>query len=62
MAGSNTGGVGFSQTYIPQGPGQMNPAGPVGSMPPQPWERSVLDGRRMMVNRLPQADYPDGYL
>lgn len=62
MAGSNTGGVGFNQTYVPQGPGQMNPAGPTGSMPPQPWVRSVLDARRMMYNRTPQAEYPDGYL
>ena len=61
MAGSNTGGVGFSQTYYnPVAP--VTPGAIVGNMPPQPWVRSVLDGRRMMYNRTPQADYPAGYL
>lgn len=62
MAGSNTGGVGFSQTYVPFQPGASNPAAIVGNMPPQPWVRSVLDARRMMYNRTPQAEYPAGYL
>lgn len=38
-------------------PGQI-----AGSMPPQPWVRSVLDARRMMYNRTPQSEYPSGYL
>lgn len=61
MSDSNFGGgKQFSQTYVPQGPG--TPGAIVGNMPPQPWVRSVLDGRRMMYNRTPNAEYPDGYL
>lgn len=61
MAGSNTGGVGFQQTmYNPAMP--VTPGAIVGSMPPQPWVRSVLDARRMMYNRTPNAEYPSGYL
>jgi hypothetical protein len=61
MAGSNTGGVGFQQTmYNPPMP--ITPGAIVGSMPPQPWVRSVLDARRMMYNRTPQSEYPAGYL
>lgn len=55
------GGVQFSQV-LSQAPPQANPAAIVGSMPPQPWVRSVLDARRMMYNRVPQAEYPDGFL
>lgn len=61
MAGSNTGGVGFSQTYY-NPPAPVTPGAIVGSMPPQPWVRSVLDARRMMYNRTPNAEYPSGYL
>jgi hypothetical protein len=63
MAGSNTGGVQMSQLYT-QGPSgaPITPGAIVGSMPPQPWVRSVLDGRRMMYNRTPAAEYPSGYL
>ena len=61
MAGSNTGGVGFTQTYN-QPPVPTSPSAIVGSMPPQPWVRSVLDARRMMLKRTPNAEYPDGYL
>ena len=60
MAGSNTGGVGFSQTYY-QPAAPVTPGAIVGSMPPQPWARSVLDARRMMYNREPSAEYPNGY-
>jgi hypothetical protein len=61
MAGNMTGGgVQFTQTYTPASP--ANPSAIVGSMPPQPWQRSVLDGRRMMLNRTPNAEYPAGYL
>lgn len=52
----------FTQTYVPGSPGAMSPSAIVGNMPPQPWVRSVLDARRMMYNRIPGADYPDGYL
>jgi hypothetical protein len=62
MAGNMTGGgVQFSQV-LSQAPPQANPSAIVGSMPPQPWVRSVLDARRMMYNRVPQAEYPAGYL
>lgn len=61
MAGSNTGGVGFSQT-MNLSPQATSPSAIAGSLPPQPWVRSVLDARRMMVNRTPNAEYPDGYL
>lgn len=61
MAGSNTGGVQFSQTmYSP--PHAVTPGAIVGSMLPQPWVRSVLDARRMMYNHTPQSEFPDGYL
>jgi hypothetical protein len=61
MAGSATGGVGFSQIlYNP--PMAVTPGSIQGSMPPQPWVRSVLDGRRMMYNRTPQSEFPAGYL
>jgi len=61
MAGNMTGGAPvFTQWYNP--PGQLSGASPVGAMPPQPWARSVLDARRMMNRREPQAEYPDGYL
>ena len=43
MAGSNTGGVGFSQMYY-QPVAPVTPGAIVGNMPPQPWVRSVLDG------------------
>lgn len=61
MAGSSTGGVGFTPWYY----GAVNPPQPgavVGSEAPQPWVRSVLDARRMMYKRTPDAEYPDGYL
>jgi hypothetical protein len=64
MAGSNQGGVTF-QPWLSPGPSQapgITPGAIVGSMPPQPWVRSVLDARRMMYNRTPEAEYPDGYL
>jgi hypothetical protein len=63
MSDSNFGGgKSFSQTYTPGPPGAMNPSQIVGSMPNTPWVRSVMDARRMMVNRTPNADYPNGYL
>jgi hypothetical protein len=61
VAGSNTGGQSFSQWYY----GAVSPPQPgsvLGSMPPQPWMRSVLDARRSAYNRTPEAEYPDGYL
>lgn len=64
MAGSSTGGATF-QSWLAPGPTDApgtQPGSIVGSMPPQPWVRSVLDGRRMMYNRSPNAEYPDGYL
>ena len=61
MGGSNTGGVGFSQFYY-NPPMPVTPGAVVGSMPPQPWVRSVLDARRMMLDRTPNAEYPDGFL
>ena len=62
MSDSNFGGgKQFTQTmYNPSHP--VTPGAIVGSMPPQPWVRSVLDGRRMMYNRTPNAEYPNGYL
>lgn len=43
-------------------PMPINPGAIVGSMPPQPWVRSVLDARRMMYNRTPESEYPSGFL
>lgn len=61
MSDSNFGGgKQFSQWYNP--PMQNSPSATVGSMPPQPWVRSLLDARRMMYNRVPQEEYPKGYL
>lgn len=61
MSDSNLGNAkAFTQTYVPAEPG--NPSAIVGNMPPQPWVRSVLDARRMMYNRTPNAEYPSGYL
>lgn len=61
MSDSNYGGgKQFTQWYNP--PMQNSPSAVVGSMPPQPWVRSVLDARRMMYNRTPNAEYPSGYL
>lgn len=61
MSGNITGGVQFSQVYNNPQVG-TSPSAIVGSMPPQPWARSVLDARRMMYNRTPNAEFPDGYL
>lgn len=44
----------------PLGVGQ--PGAVVGSQPPTPWARSVLDQERMMLRATPEAMYPDGYL
>jgi hypothetical protein len=61
MAGNLTGGVQFTQSYY-NPPVPVSPSAIVGSMPPQPWARSVLDKRRMMVNEIPSEQYPAGYL
>jgi hypothetical protein len=64
MAGSNTGGATF-QSWLSPGPSNapgITPGSVVGSMPPQPWVRSVLDARRMMYRSTPNAEYPAGYL
>jgi hypothetical protein len=64
MSDSNFGGgKAMSQLYTagPSG-APITPGAIVGNMPPQPWVRSVLDGRRMMFNRIPGADFPAGYL
>ena len=62
MSDSNFGGgKQFSQVYAGT-PGPGNPTATVGSMPPQPWIRSVLDGRRMMYRRTPDSEFPSGYL
>ena len=59
MSDSNLGNAkSFSQTYVPGSPGAMNPGAIAGSMPPQPWVRSVLDARRMMYARTPNSEYP----
>lgn len=50
----------MTQWYNP--PMTGTPGEIVGSMPPQPWVRSVLDARRMMYNRTPNSEYPAGYL
>ena len=50
----------MTQWYMP--PMASNPSAVAGTMPPQPWVRSTLDARRMMYNRVPQAEYPSGYL
>lgn len=53
----------MTQWYNPgtfQGPG--NPSAIAGSMPPQPWVRSVLDARRMMWKRTPENEYPSGLI
>lgn len=61
MAGNQQGGFPvMTQWYNP--PMQQSGAAPVGSMPPEPWVRSVLDARRMMYRRVPQAEYPSGFL
>jgi hypothetical protein len=61
MSDSNLGSAkGFSNWYNPVSP--ANPTAAVGSAPPSVWERSVLDGRRMMLKRTPESEYPAGYL
>jgi hypothetical protein len=61
MSDSNLGSAkGFTNWYNP--PMQQSGSAVVGSMVPQPWVRSVLDARRMMYNRTPNAEYPSGML
>lgn len=61
MSGNMTGGVGFTQVMNVQEVA-TSPSAIVGSMPPEPWARSVLDAKRMMHKRVPQAEYPAGFL
>jgi hypothetical protein len=49
-----------NQWYVPDGPSAFTYGG--GGQPPAAW-RDLLDARRSgMDPRLPQAEYPDGYL
>jgi hypothetical protein len=50
----------MTQWYQPPNP--MTPGAIAGTQPPTPWVRSVLDARRMMLNRTPESEFPSGYL